>query len=131
MSLIERKEILKKLLERQTFSLLKFSEHIEGKGKAFFKFALKNRLEGLVAKRKDSVYQFKRSPDWLKIKTRLRQEVVIGGFTLPKGSRKYFGALIVGVYEKGKLTHVGHVGGGFNHQLLKEMYEKLKENCDL
>ncbi len=124
---IERREILKKLLESQKLSRIKLSECIEEKGKEVFQFVVKKGLEGIVAKHKESTYQLRRSPDWLKIKTRQRQEVVIGGYTLPKGSRKCFGALVVGVYEKGDLVYVGHVGGGFNVQMLKDLYQELKK----
>lgn len=125
--LIERKKILKKLLSQSRLRHVKYSDHIQEKGKAFFRLALKKGLEGIIAKRADSVYQFRRSRDWLKIKTVLRQEVAIGGFTEPKGSRKFFGALLVGVYEKNKLKYVGHVGGGFNQQLLKDVYHQLQK----
>lgn len=125
--LLERKKILKKLLRGKKLKWIKFSDHIKEKGKAFFKAAAKKGLEGIIAKKADSTYQFRRTRNWLKIKYKRRQEVVIGGFTEPKGSRKYFGALIVGVYEKGKLIYVGSVGGGFKHETLKETYQELKK----
>lgn len=125
--LIERKKILKKLLAQAKLKHVRFSDHIEEKGKAFFAQAANKGLEGIMAKKKDSTYQFRRSRDWLKIKTSLRQEVVIGGFTAPRGSRKKFGALLVGVYDKGNLTYTGHIGGGFDEKLLNDVYEKLKK----
>ena len=74
------------------------------------------------AKLRDSAYQpGVRSSAWLKIKAVLQQEVVINGFTEPRGSRKYFGALLVGVYEEGKLVYTGHVGGGFDEKTLAEL----------
>lgn len=125
--LIERKEILKSLLEKLNAPQIRFSDHIIGKGEAFFKAASKKELEGIIAKNSMSVYQSKRSQDWLKIKTHLRQEVVIGGFTAPRGSRKRFGALLVGVYnEANELIYSGHTGGGFTGELLEEVYQKLK-----
>ena len=63
---------------------------------------------------------------WLKIKTRMQQEAVIGGITEPSGGRKYFGALMLGVYEKGRLLYVGHTGTGFSEATLKELFTKLK-----
>lgn len=126
--LIERKSILKKLLqETPGLSHIKYSDHINEKGIAFFNKAKKLGLEGIIAKKADSTYQFRRSSDWVKIKSTLRQEVVIGGFTEPKGGRKKFGALLVGVYEKGNLVYTGHVGGGFNEQLLEDVYQKLQK----
>src|SRR5437868_5165678 len=67
-----------------------------------------------------------RSSAWLKIKAIQQQEVVIGGFTAPRASRKYFGALLVGVYEDRKLVYTGHVGGGFDEKTLADVYQRLK-----
>lgn len=126
--LIERKKRLKALLAHSSFSYLKYSDHLIGKGKRVFQKALKLGLEGIIAKRMESPYQMGRSSDWLKIKTSLRQEVVIGGFTEPKGARKKFGSLLIGVYEKGVLRYIGHVGGGFNEALLEKVYAQLKKS---
>jgi bifunctional non-homologous end joining protein LigD len=125
--LIDRKEILKKLLSGSKRSLLKFSDHIEKNGIAFFRKAKRKGLEGIIAKKRDSTYQFRRSKDWLKIKTGKRQEVVIGGFTQPKGGRTRFGALLVGVYENDQLIYVGHLGGGFDRTRLEEVYQQLQK----
>ncbi len=122
--LMERKSILQKILRKAPPSL-RFSEHIANKGKLFFRKAIRLQLEGIIAKKADSTYQFKRSRDWLKIKNGQRQEVVIGGFTAPRGNRRRFGALLVGIYRNKKLIYVGHVGGGFNQQLLNTIYQKL------
>ncbi len=124
--LVERKELLRKILAKKKWKYLRYSDHIEKYGKKLFQKAKKAGLEGIIAKRKQSFYSPTRSRDWLKIKTKLRQEFVIGGFTEPKGSRKYFGALLIGVYEKGKLVYSGHVGGGFDESLLKTVYQKMK-----
>jgi bifunctional non-homologous end joining protein LigD len=124
--LIQRKEILKKLLKSSKLSYIHYSDHVEDKGIAFFRKAKKLGLEGIMAKRADSPYQFRRSRDWLKIKTVHRQEFVIGGFTKPRGGRKFFGSLLIGVYKNNALQYVGHVGGGFNAQLLEDVYKKLK-----
>jgi bifunctional non-homologous end joining protein LigD len=83
-------------------------------------------VEGIMAKDSESTYVSKRSRSWLKIKTHQRQEVVIGGFTKPRGSRKKFGALVVGVYEKGSLIYVGHVGGGFDVRSLEELFAQFE-----
>jgi len=106
---------------------LRYSDHVRGKGKALFQLASKRKLEGIVAKKSDSPYQFRRSRSWLKIKTKMRQEVVIGGYTQPQRSRVGFGALLVGVYEKGRLVFVGHVGTGFSHHQLKEIHQQMKK----
>lgn len=126
MPLEKRKKILKALINSSKLTLVRYSDHILAKGTAFFNAALKNDLEGIMAKRLQSAYQSRRSKDWLKIKTSHRQEVVIGGFTEPRGSRRFFGALLVGVYKDGKLHYAGHVGGGFDTSLLKSIFEELK-----
>jgi bifunctional non-homologous end joining protein LigD len=125
--LSKRRENLKKLLKKKKLFYIKLSEAIEEKGVSFFRAAKKLGLEGIMAKRAESPYRSSRSSDWLKIKTGFRQEVVIGGFTAPKGSRKLFGALLIGVYKKGKLSYVGHVGGGFDQKLLEEVFTQLKK----
>jgi bifunctional non-homologous end joining protein LigD len=123
--LIERKKILKALIGKRKWKYLRYSEYVEQFGKKLFNFAKKKNLEGIIAKRKDSSYVSTRSSNWLKIKTSMRQEVVIGGFTQPKGSRAFFGALLVGVYDDQELIYAGHVGGGFNHDLLKKIYFQM------
>lgn len=123
--LIERKEILKNLLIHSTHSI-RYSDHIENKGKVFFKKATEYNLEGIIGKEKMSHYVSKRSHDWVKIKTHLRQEAVIGGFTTPRGSRKKFGALLLGVYENKQLIYIGHTGTGFTSDSLLEVSEKLE-----
>lgn len=127
MPLIERKKILKKLLSSRRNSQVRFGDYIEEKGISFFRAVKKKGLEGVIAKKENSTYQSRRSKDWLKIKTGLRQEVVIGGFTQPRGSRKSFGSLLVGVYHKGHLLYAGHVGGGFDEQLLSSVYSQLQK----
>lgn len=123
--LSDRKKILKKLLPK--LSNIKYSDHVEDRGIAFFRAAQKQGLEGIIAKDGKSIYKpGKRTEDWLKIKTHLRQEAVIGGFTKPRGSRKNFGALVLGVYEDGEFKYIGHTGGGFDEQKLSDVYKKLK-----
>lgn len=122
----QRKEILKSLLPADSESRIRYCDHIENRGIAFFEKVSKMNLEGMMAKDAESPYVMRRSSYWEKIKTHMRQEVVIGGFTAPKGSRKKFGALLVGVYEGKKLVYAGHVGGGFNQKTLNEMYSQME-----
>src|SRR5439155_8055486 len=83
-------------------------------------------LEGIMAKDGTSHYrQGIRSHSWLKIKTHLRQEAVIGGFTEPKGPRHRLGSLLLGVYDNGGLIHIGHVGTGFNQKTLADVRSRL------
>jgi bifunctional non-homologous end joining protein LigD len=122
----ERQRILKEVV--QDMSLVKFSEGIHEKGESFFMAAQKQGLEGIIAKDENSPYrQGLRTKEWLKIKTHLRQEAVIGGYTEPRGGRKHFGALVLGVYEDGKLKYIGHTGGGFDQKKLKDIYAKLQK----
>jgi bifunctional non-homologous end joining protein LigD len=123
-TVIERKELLEQILKPASF--IKLSEHVMGEGEAFFKQIEKFHLEGLIAKRAASPYVQKRSRDWLKIKTILRSEAMIGGYTQPRGSRSHFGALVVGLYRGHDLHYVAHVGGGFNQRTLTEIYKLMQ-----
>ncbi|HEY4651177.1 MAG TPA: DNA ligase D, partial [Pontibacter sp.] len=123
--LLERKKRLEELLQEE-LPAVRYSDHVVGNGVAFFKEAQRKNIEGIMAKKADSPYRTgKRSSEWLKIKTHLRQEVVIGGFTEPKGKRKHIGALLLGVYEDGKLTYVGQSGSSFNTRSLEALKTKL------
>jgi len=123
-TLLERKAMLEKILRPATF--VKYAEHIEAEGDLFFKEIEKFRLEGMIAKRAESPYVQKRSSDWLKVKTVQRSEVVIGGYTQPRGSRSHFGALVVGLYRGKELHYVAHTGGGFNQQTLATVHKLLQ-----
>jgi bifunctional non-homologous end joining protein LigD len=122
--LVERKALLGKILRPAGF--VKYAEHIEAEGDLFFKEIEKFRLEGMIAKRAASPYVQKRSSDWLKVKTVQRSEVVIGGYTQPRGSRSHFGALVVGLYRGKELHYVAHTGGGFNQQTLAKVHKLLQ-----
>ena len=124
--LIERKRLLEELLVKNRSSLLRYSDHFEEQGEALFKEAEKKRLEGIMAKKRSSPYVSKRTADWLKIKCVERQEVIILGFTEPKGSRQNFGSLLLGVYKGKTLHYIGHVGTGFDTKQLHEIHDKLK-----
>src|SRR6266446_2146094 len=101
--------------------------YIENRSIDLFRLAKEKGLEGIIAKRKTSIYRpGKRSADWLKIKARPQQEFVVGGFTEGKGSRKGFGALLLGAYRNGKLRYFGHSGSGFTEKGLKEAVDRLK-----
>jgi bifunctional non-homologous end joining protein LigD len=122
--LLERKERLKAILPRD--KLIAFSHHRKATGKRFFAEAEQKGLEGIMAKRADSPYASGgRTSDWLKIKTAKRQEVVIAGFTAPKRTRPFFGALVLAVRENNTWRYIGHVGTGFSHKTLEELHGKL------
>ena len=121
----KRKAILESILTGKGPVL--FSKHVLGQGKQLFELAVERGLEGIIAKRRDSRYEERRSKAWLKIKTHLRQECVIGGWTEARGSRKHFGALLLGVYDrKGNFVYVGSVGTGFDEKTLREIRAQLK-----
>lgn len=122
--LLERKKRLKAILPKH--KLIAFSRHRPTFGKKFFSEAEREGLEGIMAKRADSQYlSGARTDSWLKIKTSKRQEVVIAGFTAPKRTRPYFGALALAVREGKDWRFIGHVGTGFSHATLKELHGKL------
>ena len=124
--LLERKELLRKLLPEST--VIRFCDHVEDEGKVLFRELVKMNLEGMIAKRKGSKYlEGKRTTDWLKIKNIKTQEAIIVGFTDPKGSRSYFGSLLIAVNKRGKLVSIGGVGTGFTDKSLKEIHAKLKK----
>jgi bifunctional non-homologous end joining protein LigD len=125
LELMERKELLQKVIPKN--EVVKYSDHIIGAGKAFFEVSREKNLEGIMAKKCDSqYYKGKRTNEWLKIKHNQTIEVIIAGYTDPGGARKYFGALVLGIKENGKLKYVGHTGSGFNHKSLVEMYNILQ-----
>ncbi len=122
--LLQRKELLKEALVET--DVIKYCDHIPEKGIDFFEQMKKMQLEGMIAKRADSLYvENHRTSDWLKIKFTNTEEAIICGFTEPRGSRKSFGALILGNYIDGRLTYCGHTGTGFNNNSLQELYERL------
>ncbi len=122
--LLKRKEILKKILPSDP--KIKFSDHVVREGVLFFDAAKAKGLEGIIAKHSQSGYRAgRRSRQWLKVKTQLTQEGVIAGFTVPKGGRKYFGSLVLGVFEGDELRYIGHSGGGFGTRNLKEIRQRL------
>ncbi len=123
--LLERKQILKEFLEKLDQPSILYCDHVMTKGKKFFKEGKKLGLEGIMAKKKDSIYQSLRSKDWLKIKNQKSQEVIIIGYTKPQGSRAKFGSLLLAIRKNKKLEFAGHVGTGFDDQTLKDIYEKL------
>ena len=123
--LVERKKILEGILPDD--NIVKYCDHLATKGKAFFSALKKKGLEGMIAKHADSTYkEGVRTADWLKVKHVIMEEAVIAGYTEPGGGRKYFGALVLGLYKKGTFTYIGHTGTGFDEQTLKDVYRQLQ-----
>jgi bifunctional non-homologous end joining protein LigD len=123
----ERKAMLEKLLKDPP-GVIRYSASIDDAGQDLLDKAREFGVEGLIGKRVGSRYEpGKRSGAWIKLKLQQQQEFVIGGYTDPEGTRKFFGALLVGVYEDNKLRFVGKVGTGFNEELLCSLYAKFKK----
>ncbi|RPE13475.1 DNA ligase [Chitinophaga lutea] len=126
LTLLERKTLLEEIINQLNDPKVQYSGHVATKGLNLFKKAAKAGWEGIIAKNGSSNYtEGNRSLNWLKIKILNRQEAVICGFTEPRGSRKKMGALLLGVYEDGRLEYIGHCGGGFNEKLLNDVHDRL------
>ncbi len=124
-ALEERKQVLSHIVD--TNDLVRYSDHFP-QGLALFEVAKKKGLEGILAKKRLSCYEERRSREWLKIKVTQTVDCVVGGYTEPEGSRQYFGSIVLGLYDKkGQLIHVGQAGTGFNQAMLKEIWQVLKE----
>jgi bifunctional non-homologous end joining protein LigD len=124
--LLDRKKILKSVIGG--LNNIYYSDHITGKGKKLFEKAEKLGFEGIIAKKADSVYsENTRSKSWLKVKFTNTIDAVICGYTEPRGSRKYFGSLVLGVYDKKKLIYIGHTGTGFDYMTQKSVYTQLQK----
>lgn len=122
--LLERKAFLKKILSRSSEQIV-YSEHIVGNGSGFFKVSCDHGLEGIVSKLADSSYISGRGDFWVKTKCSKRQEFVVGGYTVKQNGKKGFGALLIGVFEKGKFCYTGKVGTGFTQETEKELMERF------
>jgi bifunctional non-homologous end joining protein LigD len=118
-TVVQRRERLEQIIA--PVAGIQVGGYVEARGKDLFQLAKEKDLEGIIAKRKSSIYRpGKRSPDWLKIKSRPQQEFVVCGFTEGKGSRsKHFGALLLGAFRDGRLRCFGHSGSGFTEKELK------------
>jgi bifunctional non-homologous end joining protein LigD len=123
LSLRERKALLRRALAFN--GPVRLTPHRNTEGEALFAEACRKGWEGLIAKRADAPYTHGRSRDWLKFKCAAEQELVIGGYTAPRGSRTELGALLVGHYENGDLRYAGKVGSGFTHATLRDLGTRL------
>jgi len=119
----ERKALLRGLL--QFAAPIRLTQHRNRDGERLYRDACQKGWEGLIAKRADAPYVHGRSKDWLKFKCGFEQELVVGGYTAPRGSRTDLGALLVGHYDDGKLRYAGKVGTGFTQATLRDLAGKL------
>ena len=122
----QRKQLLEQVLVPD--GTLRYSDHQIAQGTALFQLASQKGLEGIVAKRRNSHYEERRSREWLKIKITRELECVIGGYTDPEGSREHFGSIVLGLYDKqGRLVHVGQAGTGFDRKTLASVWKLLHQ----
>jgi bifunctional non-homologous end joining protein LigD len=126
--LVERRAALEQVFKKRSATpIIRLSTMVRGDGRALYDEALSHGWEGLIAKHSASLYKSgKRTPDWRKIKIVREQEFVVGGWTEPRQSRTYFGALMLGVYERSRLVYAGHTGTGFNERELARLMTLLK-----
>ncbi|HEX7793237.1 MAG TPA: DNA ligase D [Vicinamibacterales bacterium] len=126
-ALTERRKILQRLFRKTGSPILRISDQVTGDGRALYERATAQGWEGLIAKRATSRYASgKRTSDWRKLKIQQEQEFVIGGWTEPRQSRAYFGALLLGVFDGDSLKYVGHVGTGFNTRELEKLMRLMR-----
>jgi bifunctional non-homologous end joining protein LigD len=124
--LTKRKAALAKLLGRKTRRPLRLSESLGERGPTLLKQACAMGLEGIISKLSDAPYRSGRGHDWLKAKCSDRQEFVVAGFAPSTADARAVGALVLGVYERGKLKYAGRTGTGFTHDVARSLYRTLK-----
>ena len=123
----QRKGALQGLLGGVNGGRIRYSDHVVGQGERVFENACGMGMEGIVSKRRDMPYTPGRTRGWLKVKCHLEQEVVIGGFSDPEGTRTGLGALLIGVYDgQGRLVYAGKVGTGFTEKVLQDLRRRLE-----
>jgi DNA ligase D-like protein (predicted ligase) len=122
--LLERKRLLREALPASEH--VRLTRHRNRDGEAYFEEACRKGWEGVIAKRADSPYAARRSRDWLKFKCGMGQELVIGGYTEPRGTRIELGALLLGYYDGGALRYAGKVGTGFDRATLRDLGARLR-----
>jgi bifunctional non-homologous end joining protein LigD len=120
----KRKDLLKQILRPN--SHIRYSEHEIGKGKELYEAARQQSLEGIIGKKRDSVYVGQRTSLWLKFKIVNELDAVVCGWTAPRRSRECFGALVLGLYDGPQLEFIGSVGTGFDYAKQKKIYEQLQ-----
>jgi bifunctional non-homologous end joining protein LigD len=128
---VERKRALERLLAGAGFGAsgtVRYTDHLTGKGPAFYERVCGLGLEGIISKLGDAPYRDGRGKSWLKVKCTRHEELLVGGYTEPAGSRSGFGALLLGAYdEEGRLSYTGKVGTGFGERQLRDLHARLRE----
>ena len=121
----QRKDLLQTILRPNAH--IRYSEHEVEKGKELYEAARQQGLEGIIGKKRDSVYAGQRTSSWLKFKIVDELDAVVCGWTAPRRSREFFGALVLGLYDGAQLEFIGSVGTGFDHDAQKRIYDQLKK----
>src|SRR5256885_5923733 len=125
---LSKRKAMAEALVAKVDDAIRFSGSIQAESEKLISEMKSRGLEGLIAKRKDSPYEIgRRSGAWVKFKWTNEQEFVIGGFTEPQGTRRHFGAILVGYYNRRKLLFAAKVGTGFNHRMLSSLYQKFQK----
>ncbi|TIL76834.1 MAG: DNA ligase D [Mesorhizobium sp.] len=124
-ALIKRKELLEKIIGSNS-GIISYSGHFEEDGALVLRHACRLSLEGIVSKLRDAPYRAGRSKNWVKSKCSARQEFVVAGYVPSTTSRKAIGSLVLGVYDHGKLHHVGRVGTGYTAAVAESLFKKLE-----
>ena len=122
--LLHRKEVLSQIINGQ--GRIRFSDHLQGKGRLLFEQVREQGMEGIIAKDGQGRYEQRRSKRWLKIKLTKTLDAVIGGYTAGRGSRSHFGALLLGLYDGDALQYLGNVGGGFSEEGLEQLHQRMQ-----
>ena len=123
--LLDRKKVLGTVVKGTSRGVVRRVRHVEGDPAALLRQACADGWEGLIAKRSDGVYRSGRSSDWLKLKCSASQELVIGGWTEPRGARTHFGALLVGYHDDEGFRYAGKVGTGFDTATLADLHRRM------
>jgi bifunctional non-homologous end joining protein LigD len=121
----QRKDLLKKILRLN--ARIRYSEHEIEKGKELYEAARQQGLEGIIGKKRDSAYVGQRTSLWLKFKIVAELDAVVCGWTAPRRSREFFGALVLGLYDGPELQFIGSVGTGFDHAKQRNIFDQLQK----
>lgn len=125
--LLERKNILSKLIRSVDGKLIRYSDHVQGQGADFFREVCELGLEGMISKQIEAGYSHGRQSSWIKTKCTHQEEFVVGGFTPASGRRQGFGSLLLGTYDRGRLVYSGRVGSGFTSRQITALFQSLKD----
>jgi len=125
--LVDRKAALERLIGPETKDALRYSAHFEESGGLVLRHTCRLGLEGIISKDRTSPYRSGRGKTWVKSKCVDRQELVIGGYAPSTAARNAIGSLVLGVYHKGGLSHVGRVGTGFSHAVARDLFARLEK----